>query len=332
MAQDESESRSVMSRKIRKRSEPVSFALLPVFMSAVAVGVPGCATGHKRAEDTVGAQPASTLVLNLRTREKATDSGPYEVVTRTAWWDPHKTAIIICDMWDRHWCRGAAQRVRELAPRINAVVTEARAKGVLIIHAPSRTMAFYENTLQRSRARDAPRYEPPIPLRDWRPLDAGREPPLPIDDSDGGCDCSPTCRPDSIRNRQISTIRIWPGDAITESVEACYLLQQCGIENVIIMGVHANMCVLGRPFGIRQMVYQGKRVVLVRDLTDTMYNSSRRPFVDHFSGTDLVVEHIEKYWCPTITSDDIIGGEPFRFSGDRRLGIHPAARSQPVLP
>ena len=38
------------------------------------------------------------------------------------------------------------------------------------------------------------------------------------------------------------------------------------------MGVHLNMCVLGRPVGIRQMVNIGKNVVLMRDMTDTMYN------------------------------------------------------------
>ena len=37
------------------------------------------------------------------------------------------------------------------------------------------------------------------------------------------------------------------------------------------------------------------------------------PFVDRFAGTELVVEHIERRWCPTITSDQIIGGEAFRF-------------------
>ena len=38
---------------------------------------------------------------------------------------------------------------------------------------------------------------------------------------------------------------------------------------------HENMCVLNRPFGIRQMVYQGQNVVLMRDLTDTMYDPRR---------------------------------------------------------
>jgi type 1 glutamine amidotransferase len=78
------------------------------------------------------------------------------------------------------------------------------------------------------------------------------------------------------------------------------------------------MCVLGRPFSIRQLVYQGLNVVLVRDLTDTMYNSRMAPFVHHATGTDLVVEHIEKKWCPTITSVDFLGGSEFRFSEDKR--------------
>ncbi len=98
-------------------------------------------------------------------------------------------------------------------------------------------------------------------------------------------------------------------------------LQQRGIENVIVMGVHLNMCVLGRPFSIRQMVNQGKNVLLMRDLTDTMYNSRRPPYVNHFVGTDRMIEHVEKYWCPSISSVAFLGGEPFRFRQDRRPRI-----------
>src|SRR5262249_13061452 len=88
--------------------------------------------------------------------------------------------------------------------------------------------------------------------------------------------------------------------------------------NVIVVGVHTNMCVLGRPFGLRQLAQNGKSVVLMRDMTDTMYNPARRPFVPHFHGTDLIVEHIEKFVCPTVTSDQLLGGTPFRFKGDVR--------------
>lgn len=144
----------------------------------------------------------------------------------------------------------------------------------------------------------------------------GRESALPIDDSDGGCDDSPQCAGGSPWTDEIDTLEIKDGDAITDSVEAYYLLQQRGIQNVIVMGVHGNMCVLGRPFAIRQMVKEGKNVLLMRDMIDTMYNSRKYPFVGHHAGTRLIVEHIEKYWCPSITSVDFLGGEPFHFKSD----------------
>jgi type 1 glutamine amidotransferase len=78
------------------------------------------------------------------------------------------------------------------------------------------------------------------------------------------------------------------------------------------------MCVLGRPFGLRQLAKNGKNVVLMRDMTDTMYNPARWPQVSHFRGTDFIVEHIEKFICPTITSDQLLGGAPFRFKDDIR--------------
>jgi len=53
-------------------------------------------------------------------------------------------------------------------------------------------------------------------------------------------------------------------------------------------------------------------------MTDTMYNPERWPYVTHFMGTDLIVEHIEKFVCPTVTSVDFLGGGPFRFKNDRR--------------
>jgi len=54
-------------------------------------------------------------------------------------------------------------------------------------------------------------------------------------------------------------------------------------------------------------------VALIRDMTDTMYNHERPPAVNHFQGTELVVEHVEKYWCPSIASTDITGSAAFRF-------------------
>ena len=163
---------------------------------------------------------------------------------------------------------------------------------------------------------DTPKVERPAPLQSWVGLTPEAEAALPIDDADGGCDDQPPCKTASPWRRQIEAIEIRDGDAITDSAEAFYLMRQRGITNVIVMGVHENMCVLGRPFSIRQMVRLGQNVALLRDLTDTMYNSRSKPNVNHFIGTDLVAWHIERYWCPTFTSDQIVGGRPFRFAGD----------------
>jgi hypothetical protein len=73
-----------------------------------------------------------------------------------------------------------------------------------------------------------------------------------------------------------------------------------------VAGVHANMCVLNRTFAIRQMTKWGVRCLLVRDLTDAMYNPLRHPVVSHERGTELVIEHIEKYWAPTVSSVDLV--------------------------
>ena len=242
----------------------------------------------------------------------------YHAITTRTEWDSQQTAVVICDMWDKHWCPTSTERVAEMAPRMNEVVKAARARGMFIIHCPSDTMDFYKDTPQRKLAQSAPQVETKRPLERWCRIDAAHESPLPIDDTDGGCDCGEPVKNYRAWSRQIAAIEIHEGDAITDSDEAFRLMKGRGITNVIVMGVHTNMCVLGRPFSIRQMVYQGMNVALMRDMTDTMYNPAMKPFVSHFTGNDLVVEHIEKYWCPTITSADFLGGKPFKFKEDKR--------------
>ena len=241
-------------------------------------------------------------------------------------WKPRETAIIVCDMWDQHWCPNAAKRVEELAGPMNELLKEARSLGVFIIHAPSSVTKFYDGTPQRERAKAAPYVKTPVPLATdqrwgtaWCYPDKKREGELPIDDADMGCDCEETYEPHAPWTRQIATLEIADQDAITDNGQETWnLLQEREIGNVILIGVHLNMCVMGRPFGIRQMTYLGKNVVLMRDMTDTMYNPKMSPRVSHFEGTDLVVGHVERYWCPTITSTDLTGKPAFRFRDDPR--------------
>ena len=55
------------------------------------------------------------------------------------------------------------------------------------------------------------------------------------------------------------------------------------------------------------MVRLGMNVVLMRDLTDTMYDSKQSPEVNHFTGNSLINEYIETYVCPSIVSTDFTG-------------------------
>ena len=241
------------------------------------------------------------LRLHLRTRVEAQKgSGVWDEVGLTKSVAPSETAILICDMWDKHWCQKATERCEVMARKMGPVLDSARALGMLVIHAPSECMDFYKDTPQRRRIQSVTRIEPP------KPLDLV-DPPLPVDSSDGGCDDAQPTKSYKAWSRQHAAIPIGEEDVISDNgVEIYSCLKQRGIKNLIIMGVHTNMCVLGRSFGIRQMTRWGIRCVLVRDLTDAMYNPKKSPFVSHEEGTELVIQHIEKYWCPSILSPDLM--------------------------
>ncbi len=258
----------------------------------------------------------SLLTLHLRTQALTTNERGWAV------WQTHTearalpaeaVALIICDMWDAHWARGAMERVAEMAPRMNDVIRAARQQGAHIIHAPSETLGFYTSSPARERMAQ---YAPIPALEDAQDgttpgeatvPEAQADPVLPIDDSDGGSDTGeqPWW---AAWTRQHPAIEIDEArDGISDDGdEICAYLAAHDIRQTLILGVHTNMCILNRSFGIKALVRRGIPVALVRDLTDTMYNPARPPYVSHDEGTRLVIEYIEKFWCPTITSGDLV--------------------------
>ena len=280
--------------------------------------------------------PANTpMNLVLRSRADTPGQGAARVVETPAVWNPGRTAAIVCDMWDLHHCLNAVRREVEMAPRMDALLKNLRDRGVLIVHAPSGCTAAYADHPARRRAQGVPRSTSlPKGIGEWcKRIPPEEQGTYPVDQTDGGEDDDPAEHaqwaahlasigrdPRAPWKSQTDLITIdAAADLISDDgAEIWAALEARGVENVILMGVHTNMCVLGRPFGLRQMAKNGKNVVLVRDMTDTMYNPARAPFVSHFSGTDRVVEHVERYVCPTVSSDQFVGGPPFRFTADRR--------------
>ncbi|MCH1504574.1 MAG: hypothetical protein L7V86_13400, partial [Verrucomicrobiales bacterium] len=67
-------------------------------------------------------------------------------------WEAEETGFIVCDMWDYHHSVNAVQRLKEFAPKLDRVLSEARNRGATIIHAPSDCMPFYKEHAARQRA------------------------------------------------------------------------------------------------------------------------------------------------------------------------------------
>jgi nicotinamidase-related amidase len=242
---------------------------------------------------------AADVTVDLRSRVEAfKGSGEWREVHLPQSLAVEKAAIVICDMWDKHWCRGATERVNGLVVKMAPFLEAARKRGIQIIHAPSETMAFYDEAPQRKRMLAISRVDPPAPL-------ALPDPPLPIDDKRGGCDT-----PDQFYKawtREHPGLPIAAADMISDNGAEIYsFLRQRGIQTLLFMGVHANMCILNRSFAIKRMTALGIHCILVRDLTDAMYNPEDPPHVSHEAGTQLVIEYIEAYWCPSTTSADLL--------------------------
>src|SRR5262249_40376027 len=132
---------------------------------------------------------AASGELTLLARSRAEDAGGAIVVREEILhWKPAETAIIVCDMWDNHYCQNAANRVTAMAPRMDKALKAARDLGVTIIHAPSGTREVSAGPPQRESVLKAPKVAPPVPILKSCPLDPAREHALPVDDVTEPCD------------------------------------------------------------------------------------------------------------------------------------------------
>jgi hypothetical protein len=105
-------------------------------------------------------------------------------------------------------------------------------------------------------------------------------------------------------NRENELLEIAAEDGISDNGEEIYsYFCHQKIRNVVLMGAHqhvrARSAVRHPPAGAA-----GMNVALARDLTDAMYDPRQRPRVSHERGTEMIIEHIERYWCPSVHSED----------------------------
>ena len=263
---------------------------------------------------TPQSQPASTSAAEqLRLRLQTRDAQGAAVATTEAW-APAETAIIVCDMWNLHPCLNATRRGAELCPTMDRLLGALRSQGATVIHAPSGCMSKYEGTPARQRAQSAPAVpNPPPGIDEWQ-YNSAREPfgkgsgprdqqgpnaesegcsgGYPVDQrgntgsvgDDTPAEHAAWCTtlkdaglyPDPITHQTAALTIDHEVDFISDvGSEVWNVLESRGIANVLLCGVHTNMCVLGRPFGLRQLVSLGKNVALLRDMTVREFETER---------------------------------------------------------
>ena len=235
-----------------------------------------------------GQATAGVLEFDLQRREPA--SGKVFVTKERV--DPTKTAIVIVDMWDYHWCRTARERSGALIPRMNEAFDRARALGFQVIHLPTEVTVSHEGAPQREAVLALPRQLLPK-LIDFNPQDP----------RSGGCMCGPGPRcMYNYGHRAINPkLRIRDADLIAhEAQEMVNICRAKDISLLLYAGVATNQCLLRKPGALLQMTRYGLKCWLLRDQSDsgTEYDPQHGYTPD--VGSAEVVEDIERYITGTV--------------------------------
>ena len=231
---------------------------------------------------------AADVTWRLQTRDPAT--GDVRVRTETV--DARRVGVIAVDVWNHHWCKTATMRVDAFVPRIDQALAAARAMGMTVMLCPSDVVENYAGYPQREKVLALPKVTVP------RLVDATC-PPVP---DAGGCACGrERCAGNYGWDGMHPGLRIGPEDWMPDTQAEVYAIcQQRGLTHLLYVGFHTQVCLLGKPMGLRAMKTAGLQCVLARDMTDAHpgYDPSRGFTPD--LNTEQVVEHFEKHLAPTI--------------------------------
>ena len=235
---------------------------------------------------------AAEIELTLQTRDPV--SGQVSLTTERV--DPRHVGVIAVDVWNYHWCKTATMRVDAIVPRINQALDGARALGMTVMLCPSDVVDNYVGFPQRETVLAMPLL--PVP----KVLDV-ECPPAP---DAGGCACgSERCLVNYGWDGMHPALRIGAEDLLPDSQAEVYTIcRQHGLTHLIYAGFHTQVCLLGKPMGLKSMKSAGLRCFLARDLTDAHpgYDPARNFTPD--LNTAQVIEHFEKHLAPTLNFQD----------------------------
>lgn len=231
--------------------------------------------------------PAKEIELSLQSRDS--EGRPVVAKERV---DPKKVGVVVVDMWNFHWCKTATMRVAALVPRMNLVLDAARGMGTTVMLCPSDVVDNYVGRPQREAVFAMPRHPVPPLIKIECP-----EPP-----NAGGCACGKErCVVNYGWDGMHPDLVIGRDDLMPDTLEDVYsICKERGLTHLIYFGVHTQVCLLGKPMGLRNLKAAGMKCILARDLTDAHpgYNPDKGFTPDVH--TAEVVEHFERFLAPTV--------------------------------
>lgn len=251
---------------------------------------------------------AEEITFITRSREAVSN----EVSTNPVTIDSSRLGVVVVDMWNFHWSPTAAARVGAMVPRMEAGLAALREMGVQILYCPTDVADSYVGTPQRESVFTYPL----LPLPEMKPLDCPAAPWGPGDVRQDGL--SPQNWGWDGMDPRLS---LHDDDLMPNNKEQLYAICKAkGIDTLIYMGVHTQVCLLGKDIGLANMKSLGFQCILARDLTDAhpKYDPAAGLTPDDF--TAEVVAHFERHLCPTINLKDEL----------KRMGRWP--KDEPVDP
>ena len=259
-----------------------------VWVAVACLLSPGTCTIATAQQKTESQTTVRQIEFELQTRDS--DTGTIKITREKV--DSSKVGVIAVDVWNYHWCKTATMRVDAFVPRINKALEAARSLGMTVMLCPSDVVDNYVGFPQRERVLALSTITIP------RIMDVTC-PPVP---DAGGCACGrERCGGNYGWDSMHPGLEIgeddWMPDTQSEVFTIC---KQRRISHLIYVGFHTQVCLLGKPMGLRAMKSAGLQCVLARDMTDAHPGyDPERDFTPDLN-TEQVVEHFEKHLAPTI--------------------------------
>lgn len=191
-------------------------------------------------------------------------------------------AVLVIDLWDKHWCDEVMPTANKLACRMAMFVPKLRSCGVPVIFSPGdELISRYNNHEARELALKAPEVAglqkskkvkrsdwPTMPTKSW------------FSDRDGGC--TRTTKPRSeVWTRIHPDVSLEKGDFVaSDSIEILRILRWTRKKGIIFVGQHTNLCIaLSRQYSLLRFFDVGVPTAFVPDMTDSIISKKTDPHI-----------------------------------------------------